>query len=41
VAVWRNQPAAFFEPAAIDVDGSLAPTDGECKQGIGLAHDGA
>lgn len=40
VGVWRRQPAEFFEEATIDVDGSLAETLGECKQGIGLAHDG-
>lgn len=38
--VWKRQPAEFFDQATIDVDGSLAPTDGECKQGIGLAYDG-
>ena len=40
VGVWRRQPAAFFEQALLDVDGALAATGGECKQGIGLAHDG-
>jgi len=40
VGVWQRQPAAFFDEATIDVDGSLAPTDGECKQGISLAYDG-
>jgi hypothetical protein len=40
LGVWRQQPAAFFDRATIDVDGVLAETDGECKQGIGLAYDG-
>jgi len=26
--------------AILDVDGSLAPTTGECKQGMGIAHNG-
>jgi hypothetical protein len=40
LGVWRQQPAAFFEQAILDVDGVLAETYGECKQGIGLAYDG-
>jgi len=28
------------EEAVLDVDGSLAPTTGECKQGMGLSHKG-
>lgn len=40
VGVWRQQPAEFFEEATIDVDGTLAGTRGECKQGLGLAYDG-
>lgn len=40
VAIWRRQPDAFFDEAKIDMDGSLAPTDGQCKEGIGLSYDG-
>jgi hypothetical protein len=40
VGVWKQQPAEFFAQATIDVDGTLAETLGECKQGIGLAYDG-
>ena len=40
VGVWKSQPAEFFERATIDVDGSLAPTLGACKEGMGLAYDG-
>ena len=32
--MWRRQPKSFFEEAIVDLDGSIAPTDGECKQGI-------
>jgi Transposase DDE domain group 1 len=38
--VWRRQPATFFEEALVDVDGSLVPTFGECKEGIGLSYKG-
>lgn len=32
--VWARQPKDFFAEARIDADGTLVPTDGECKQGI-------
>jgi hypothetical protein len=38
--VWSQQPAAFFNQAILDVDGTLVPTDAECKQGIDIAYDG-
>jgi hypothetical protein len=38
--VWKEQPADFFEEAFIDADGTLAPSDGVCKQGVDIAHDG-
>ena len=38
--VWRQQPAAFFEEAVLDADGTLAETTGECKQGMDVAYDG-
>jgi len=38
--VWAQQPAAFFERATIDVDGTLVATDSECKQGVDIAYDG-
>jgi hypothetical protein len=38
--VWRSQPAAFFERAIIDADGTIAPTDAECKRGIDISYDG-
>src|SRR3954467_8003845 len=37
---WAQQPTAFFDEARIDVDGTLAPTDGRCKQGIDIAYNG-
>jgi beta-phosphoglucomutase-like phosphatase (HAD superfamily) len=40
VGVWAEQPAAFFEQAIIDMDGTLVETTGECKQGMDIAYDG-
>lgn len=38
--VWGVQPAGFLAEAFIDVDGTIAGTDGECKAGIGLSYKG-
>ena len=38
--VWRQQEAAFFNQAIIDADGTLAPTFGECKQGMDINYKG-
>lgn len=38
--VWRQQKPAFFEQAIIDVDGTLAPTTGECKAGMDYSYKG-
>lgn len=40
LGVWRQQPAAFFDRAILDVDGVVVETYGECKGGIGLAYNG-
>ena len=40
VRVWKLQPEEFFDEAFIDADGTLAPTDARCKQGVDLAYDG-
>ena len=37
---WKEQPAAFFDEALIDADGTIAPTDGWCKQGVDIAYNG-
>ena len=37
---WKQQPDDFFDEAFIDADGTLAPTDGWCKQGVDIAYDG-
>ena len=38
--VWALQPASFFEEATVDLDGTIAPTYGECKQGMDISYDG-
>jgi hypothetical protein len=40
VGVWAGQPAAFFERAVLDMDGTLVGTTGECKRGMDIAYDG-
>jgi hypothetical protein len=37
---WKPQPDDFFDEAFIDADGTLAPTDGWCKQGVDIAYNG-
>jgi hypothetical protein len=37
---WKEQPDGFFDEALIDADGTLAPSDGWCKQGVDIAYDG-
>jgi hypothetical protein len=38
--VWKEQPRVFLSQAFIDTDGTIAPTLGECKGGIGLSYKG-
>jgi hypothetical protein len=38
--VWARQPVSFFEQARIDMDGTMVPTDGECKEGMDISHKG-
>ena len=40
LAVWRQQPDAFFERAVIDADGSVVETGGACKQGMDMSYNG-
>lgn len=38
--VWRQQPAAFFDEAVVEADGTMVETTGECKQGMDINHKG-
>ena len=38
--VWRQQPAAFFDEAILEADGTMVETTGECKQGMDINHKG-
>jgi hypothetical protein len=39
--VWRCQPDEFFEqPAVIEADASIVPTDAETKEGMDIAYNG-
>jgi hypothetical protein len=38
--VWARQPAAVFDLARIDMDGTLVETLGECKRGMDIAYNG-
>lgn len=40
VRVWQQQPDSFFDEAIVDVDGSIAPTTGECKEGMDMSYKG-
>ncbi len=38
--VWKRQKDSFRKEAILDVDGTIAPTTGECKQGMDISYDG-
>lgn len=38
--VWKQQQPTFFEQAIIDVDGTIAGTNGECKEGMDMSYKG-
>jgi len=40
VKVWSHRPKAFFDEAILNVDGTIAPTEGECKQGMDISYKG-
>jgi len=39
--VWAQQPAAFFEEAIIEGDGTQVESGGECKQGMDFSFKGS
>ncbi len=38
--VWKKNKRSFFERAIIDVDGTIAGTEGECKEGMDMSYKG-
>ena len=40
LGVWKLQPPEFFDRAVIDADGTLAPTFGQCKEGMDISYKG-
>jgi hypothetical protein len=38
--VWEQQPPEFFAEAILEADGSIVPSDAECKGGMDFAYDG-
>jgi len=38
--VWDVQPSEFFKKAILNVDGTIAETTGECKEGMDISHKG-
>ncbi len=37
---WNKQPRSFFKKAILNVDGLIAETTGECKQGMDISYNG-
>jgi hypothetical protein len=40
LAVWKVQPEGFLKEAFVDVDGTIAKTYGECKEGMDISYKG-
>lgn len=38
--VWDRQPKEFFEKAIPNIDGTMAETTEECKQGMAISYQG-
>jgi hypothetical protein len=38
--VWAQQPPEFFDEAIVDADGTMVPTDAECKEGVDIDYSG-
>ena len=38
--VWKRQPEEFLKLAILDADGTIAPTNGQCKRGMDISYDG-
>lgn len=40
LTLWKVQPKGFLDEAFVDVDGTIAGTYGECKEGMDLSYKG-
>ncbi|HOO51139.1 MAG TPA: IS1380 family transposase [Alphaproteobacteria bacterium] len=38
--IWKKQPASFRGLATINVDGTISPTCGQCKEGMDISYNG-
>jgi hypothetical protein len=38
--IWKQQSERFFEQAILEADGTIAPTTGECKEGMDISYKG-
>lgn len=38
--VWKHGPELLSEEAVLDIDGTIAPVEGECKEGMNLSYKG-
>ena len=38
--IWQQQPKSFLKQAIINVDGTISPTYGECKEGMDISYNG-
>jgi len=38
--IWQKQSASFRREAIINVDGTISPTTGQCKQGMDISYNG-
>ncbi len=38
--VWAKQGEGFFKEAIVNIDGTMAETTGECKEGMDISYDG-